>query len=506
MDKINHCVNHNRFIPIDTEELSGLELIGKNISKTNEIVEDNKKLWEDKTNLNGDHKGTWCGLKPSQANETIGSMVEELNNKVNDINNNTIPNINVNLSNIEKNLVTIIENIDSTNIKKGDSVSVDYIKNLNLKNYYNFFNNLRMNYTGVVTCIGDSITYGYDITSENRQPVDYTPCDDGSINEYTRATVTYPQKLQACIREVYPNFSTITKAFSGDTALKGYYRHFKKHMGNCSILMYGINDCYQSNLEEYTTYMEQLIIREILWGKCVVLLTPTREKYQHNIKLNVFLNSLDLLAKKYDLLLVDLNDMLGSYEYTSYSDTIHLNGYGYGAIGARLSVLFVGNGYYKTKQVFNGTKMLTGETIDGTLHKKAMFTATQWVKDTPNEYGDGGIHTTLDDGFILYSFYNNVDDIVAIPKFYGQPNQKITLELDFKTEQPQPPFKRENGVSPINSTEFICTSEGYSKLTNEVLRSDDGLYMPLSRGYHTLKIGGDVTLYGIDFKLIREMK
>lgn len=59
MDKINHCINHNRFIPIDKDELSALELIGKIVNKTNDVVVN----LNDKTDLTGDHKGSWQGVE-----------------------------------------------------------------------------------------------------------------------------------------------------------------------------------------------------------------------------------------------------------------------------------------------------------------------------------------------------------------------------------------------------------------------------------------------------------
>ena len=47
MKTIEHCLNHNRFIPIDTEELTALELIGKTVEKTNEVVINHNKLDEE---------------------------------------------------------------------------------------------------------------------------------------------------------------------------------------------------------------------------------------------------------------------------------------------------------------------------------------------------------------------------------------------------------------------------------------------------------------------------
>ncbi|MGL4949041.1 MAG: hypothetical protein ACRC5M_01565, partial [Anaeroplasmataceae bacterium] len=46
MKTIEHCLNHNRFIPINSEELTALELIGKTVEKTNEVVEKTNEVEE----------------------------------------------------------------------------------------------------------------------------------------------------------------------------------------------------------------------------------------------------------------------------------------------------------------------------------------------------------------------------------------------------------------------------------------------------------------------------
>ena len=95
MDKINAVLTPNRFIPIDSEELTALELIGKVVNKTNEVVD--KTITQDeeikkrlkietfkdemvkrKLDDNGDFTGSWFGIKsPSFANETQGAMIEK---------------------------------------------------------------------------------------------------------------------------------------------------------------------------------------------------------------------------------------------------------------------------------------------------------------------------------------------------------------------------------------------------------------------------------------------
>lgn len=86
MKKIEHCLNHNRFIPVDTEELTALELIGKTVEKTNEVVVKTNEIeiiTNDNTvnkvshtdmldkykNDKGDHVGSWQGVARPEMSE-----------------------------------------------------------------------------------------------------------------------------------------------------------------------------------------------------------------------------------------------------------------------------------------------------------------------------------------------------------------------------------------------------------------------------------------------------
>lgn len=90
IDKLSGCLSPNRFIPIDSEELTALEQLGKMIGKTNELVEDvnkinvelplklntkdyqNDMLVNRKINENGDFTGTWFGVKsPHDLNPSL---------------------------------------------------------------------------------------------------------------------------------------------------------------------------------------------------------------------------------------------------------------------------------------------------------------------------------------------------------------------------------------------------------------------------------------------------
>jgi hypothetical protein len=51
-------------------------------NKVNDVIDKYNELETGKTDLTGDHKGTWNGLNPSQTDQSVTSLVESLDNKV----------------------------------------------------------------------------------------------------------------------------------------------------------------------------------------------------------------------------------------------------------------------------------------------------------------------------------------------------------------------------------------------------------------------------------------
>lgn len=120
IDKISGCLTPNRFIPIDSEELTALEYMGKLTKKTNEVVEnvnqntnglkgklDKTEYYHDieknrKLSKDGDFTGSWFGIKsPSYSEPGMAGVVEknrldivDIKNELNGIKHITIANLN----------------------------------------------------------------------------------------------------------------------------------------------------------------------------------------------------------------------------------------------------------------------------------------------------------------------------------------------------------------------------------------------------------------------------
>lgn len=99
IDKIKNGLYGTRFVPIDNEEMTALELIGTLIAKANEIIEH----LDTKTDLYGDHKGTWHGLTLHQSSEGLASDWNSAKG--------TFETVTDRLKNIDDEISTLISNV-----------------------------------------------------------------------------------------------------------------------------------------------------------------------------------------------------------------------------------------------------------------------------------------------------------------------------------------------------------------------------------------------------------
>ena len=85
---------------------------------------------------------------------------------------------------------------------------------------------------------------------------------------------------------------------------------------------------YRGNIVEYLKWYEQAIIREILWGKAVVIFSPPKVQSFGDLDIDTFANGLIQLCEKYNVPYVDSE--LFTINYNSInSDGVHFNGIGY---------------------------------------------------------------------------------------------------------------------------------------------------------------------------------
>lgn len=417
--------------------------------------------------------------------------------------------------------IKIEQDIDSTAFKGGRKVDINYLKSIQAQKYALAMRKLRKGEALTITCQGDSMTYGYDVNSADVRPADTTPIPDGSTHTPTRASTTYPEALAEYLSSVYSGgVTTINRGYSGDYAARSYTRWFTKHAGDLTILMLGTNDSRKTDVpnygdvEHYLYWMEQIIIRELIWGKAVILMTPPKLQVASDMNVETFAHALHLLGHKYGIPVIDTQELLANYSSSIYSDVTHLNGAGYRVLGAKVSAAFIGEGVAKPYQVSTGSTMLMRPMVDNIhyISNSGFYSAA--TTGTPDEAGAGaGIFASIEpDGSVIYSFYNQIDNLVLLPNFYLFANSNLRLTVDFGVQQPQ---------RSLDSTYFINRTQ-HEDLTNYVEYSSattltfDKKYLLqnkleplfiLTKGWHTIKVSATVTKaywYGLEFMSFQE--
>jgi lysophospholipase L1-like esterase len=415
----------------------------------------------------------------------------------------------------------LLMNVNGTTYKMNDSISVAKITRLQNLYMAEFLRKLRKGVPVTIACMGDSMTYGHDTSSSNKRPADTTPCDDGSKHSFTRASITYPESLQKYLNKMYAdNVTVINRGYSGDYVKKGVDRWNKKHNAYLTIIMYGTNDSranyvpaeYRGNIEQYLKWYEQAIVREILWGKAVVIFTPPKLQSFGDLDVDTFANGLVQLCEKYNVPCIDTE--LFTINYNSiHSDGVHFNGVGYEIFGMKSASVFVAENLLKPQHVRGGTKLLNRQTIDSFVVKGTYsYNATSGAY-TPSELNNtGGSVLNLNPGSsITYSFYCEEDDMFVIPYIYtGAEKIKIVLDHGIKAQENSLDASIAMGAKPLDNNKLVLEFTN----SNRLLIDKDGVYtkgieclrIP-TKGWHTLTISnehkqstdGTLVINGIEF-------
>jgi len=446
-----------------------------------------------------------------------------------------------NLNHIEKGLIaaysqleqiattSIHNDIADTNYKKGDKVDVEKLRNIQIKKLNHVLYALRNKTKSIrFTHMGDSLTYGYDKVSPDKRE-NRSEYADGTVETTTIASKTYPQAMEEMLKKVYGDefiLPHINRGRSGDYASIGITRHNKKHNGDITLIMYGTNDSranscpYKGNVEQYIKYMEQLIIRELLWEKPVVILTPPLVQPENDNRIDVFANALFQLGKKYLIPVIDTQDLTNQYSTDIWSDITHFNGKGYSILGYRLSSLFIGESLLNPLKI-NGGNIITVNDMrsSSSYNKSVLYTnADITTTDTPYQWStNNGFYKLFVDknGFISFSFYANEENMFVIPSIYISPMTKVNIKLDNgfngcdALSSSLYRINRDNEGTRFNSGIQSIVTKNESIRYNKIYCRDNFI-TPLriaNKGWHTITFeveysnygGHPLSLFGIEF-------
>jgi lysophospholipase L1-like esterase len=290
----------------------------------------------------------------------------------------------------------LIADIVGTDYVTGDLVDYGYLRNRQEYLYGEFYRKLLTKVATQICCMGDSLTNGQDTVSSDARPVsaDTTHVSGEVTSGQTIASTTYPEALQSNLQSVYgTQVKVINRGYSGGWVKNGYEHYPNNHSSDLTIIMYGTNDSratwvpddIRGNIEDYINWYEQLIIREILWNKAVIILTPPKLANANDINIKTFAIALNALGEKYGVPVIDSAEFTANYPSTIYCDGTHFNGSGYKVFASKVTALFIGEGAKKPMLISDGETLLVRPNIDNLQYcGSATFTSSAGSQ-TPTE-------------------------------------------------------------------------------------------------------------------------
>lgn len=426
------------------------------------------------------------------------------------------------LDNFDSHLAeSMIESVrlDIGDLKANSDIMIDYIRNKQVELRSLAFQKLTTT-TDIFTIItqGDSTIYGSGMEKDGTQrPADTTPTPSGAVHVAKRATISYPEKMQECLRLVYGNrINVINWGYSGDSAKMGYEKWNKKgtQVADVAIINYGINNGAIPSVPDYRDvsmyleYMEKIIINHTLYNRAVYVLTPFKQVKSDQLHIKYFIDSLINLANKYNLPIIkgdiltenqDINIMSG----TSNEDDKHFNSIGYSIIGARIAGYFIGT----QNKVTSNDILLTRQTIDSIRYiKNCTFGGGEGLR-TPTEIGTS-IYTYINtDGSVVYSFETKEDNLCVYPIVALPSGTNFEMILDFEVQKSQNSYVS----NEINNYPILNKNTINNALFNDLKTVLDGktkcIVIP-TKGIHTITINSKVSfskLMGIGFLSLADL-
>jgi lysophospholipase L1-like esterase len=418
--------------------------------------------------------------------------------------------------------IQLSANVADTSYIANQKIDVEYIRQRQSVLYGTYVKKFRRKEAVKIVTQGDSLTYGHDTVSADKRPADTSPNSDGVVHTQTRASVTYPEALLTRLQYINPLTTLENRGYSGDSVQDGYSRWKSKSNANLTIIDYGINDAQSysninGDLDAYFYWYEQLVIKTILQGSAVAILSPTKINAAGNVGLDIssFRKSLSTFAKKYNLPIIDGHELLRNYDNSIFTDTVHLNGKGYNILGTRVAAALLNTDLHSPLKVTVGNKLLTNIQRDNIYTVVNTTIENSGDAPTPSETTTneawGTVANIKQDGEILYSFYADTDDLIVIPYFQISGDLTATIELDFGIEQPRTSIAssidRTNmqKVAPSTATKALTGAwKNINKLS--ALGTTENLSIVITtKGWHTVKIKNINTaskslfLHGLEF-------
>lgn len=502
-----HNLNCNIFSVYDYNALTIQELLCEFFTKINECVNLCDKTFD---------------LVEYLVNEGISvEVAKKLNQWLDDgtlaelINETIFNDLNKKINNMLQ--IKLVSDIDGTKYKKGDSVDINYISLLQNQNLSYQLRKLHKTKDVSILFRGDSLTYGYDETSSDNLEPSLDLTDTGLTHKRRRAKINYPHATVELLNKVLNGNITYSNiGYSGSWVQYSFENYYNYRTNNLELIMLGTNDSrlencpYKGDVKEFIKWYEQLVIREILMGNGLILLTPPQNKGFKDDDIKTFELAVEMIGKKYNVPVLNTSHLLDGYEYTCWSDNTHLTSKGYQIFGYKVATFLLQRNILNPLTINSGNILLTSPMNDNSYHNEEAIYYTASSGYTPDSFDEERVACRLNpNGEITHSFYANEDGLVVLPTMYMYANSSLEIKLldgvqQAKAKLTTSEYKLSDWDGENKSLISYLSNEdkAYSKI-NIIKRFNGEVLRINSKGWYTLTLKNTGTeplnIFGIEF-------
>ncbi|MEQ9865073.1 SGNH/GDSL hydrolase family protein [Pectobacterium aroidearum] len=387
------------------------------------------------------------------------------------------------------------------------------LRELESSNYSKYLSRLRTNKTIAMVAYGDSITWGLR-PDGGQYPLNYPVQIAKTMSTRTQSVWT-----------------SQNMASSGDRALTNYVRNINDGTaGHISTIMLGVNDIKAATnngnnpddiagdtlygVKNYAVVMRKFIARELLRGRCVVVLGMTQWVSGANLSpmgnmtecylSETYNAAANAVASEFGCMFVDtMRDVIQQYGISeSCHDGIHLREDFLEIIGKRFACVFMHIDYKNPRKIRTGDVFIPGFFQNPISSNRTIIRSTFKNGSSP-PFGGGtdnpesiGVMLPNDDlgGSVTFAIYVDEDNVVAFPSI-NPDGEPFSMGIIGDDGAKQPDYPSNVEIIPIlRDRQYIVSGRSISgsgprNRTTEkyTVGRLDGCYIHFTtRGWHML--------------------
>jgi hypothetical protein len=389
----------------------------------------------------------------------------------------------------------------------------DKLSSIESQNYAKYLSRLRTNKSIGLVAYGDSITWG-------QRP------DGGQY------PLHYPAQIaQTMSTRTQCAWTSQNMASPGDRALTNYVRTINDGTaGHISTIMLGVNDIKAAtdngnnpediegdglySVKNYAVVMRKFVARELLRGRCVVVLGTTQWVSAANPSpmsnmtecylSKTYDSAANAVASEFGCMFVDtMRDVIQQFGISeSCHDGLHLRGDFLPIIGKRFACVFMHQDYKKPRKISSGDVFIPGF-FQNPISSNRTITHSSFTNGSSPPFGGAAnnpeamgvlLPNDATGGNVTFALYIDTDNLVAYPSINSD-GTPYTLDVIADDGATQPDYPSDVEIIPVlRDRQYIVSgrSVGGSAPKNRAtekytVQRVNGCYMHFTtRGWHML--------------------